>query len=132
MWSLAGGLTQPILTGGALRSEFARLKSDDRSNLAQLQSTVLRAFGEVEQSLVAEHFLAEREAAMSKAVETAIDAADAAASEYSGGTGDALTRSRTGLLYFHKNSLFAACVWITGSPFTWPSVGTTAPQNKLL
>ncbi len=91
VWSLAGGLTQPILTGGALRSEFARLKSDDRSNLAQLQSTVLRAFGEVEQSLVAEHFLAEREAAMSKAVKTAIDAADAAASEYSGGTGDALT-----------------------------------------
>jgi multidrug efflux system outer membrane protein len=91
VWSLAGSLSQPIWAGGALRSEYAKMKSDDRSNLAKLQSTVLKAFGEVEQTLVAERFLAQREAAIAKAVKTAIEAADAAASEYSGGTGDALT-----------------------------------------
>ncbi len=91
VWSLVGGLTQPIWAGGAIRSEYAKLTSDDRANLAKLQSTVLKAFGEVEQSLVAERFLAERELAITRAVKTAREAADAAASEYSGGTGDALT-----------------------------------------
>jgi len=91
VWSLAGSLSQPIWAGGALRSEYARIKSDDRSDLAKLQSTVLKAFGEVEQALVAERFLLARETAIAKAVKTAIEAADAAASEYSGGTGDALT-----------------------------------------
>ena len=91
VWSLAGSLSQPIWAGGALRSEYSRVKSDDRSDLAKLQSTVLKAFGEVEQALVAERFLVARETAIAKAVKTAIEAADAAASEYFGGTGDALT-----------------------------------------
>ena len=88
---MAGSLSQPIWAGGALRSEYSRIKSNDRSDLAKLQSTVLKAFGEVEQALVAERFLMARETAIAKAFKTAIEAADAAASEYSGGTGDALT-----------------------------------------
>ena len=91
VWSLAAGITQPIWAAGAVRAEQENLKSDERENLARLQSTVLRAFGEVEQSLVAERFLAQRELAISKAVETAIQAVQSATSEYTGGTGDALT-----------------------------------------
>lgn len=91
VWSLASGLTQPIWAGGQLRSEYARIKSDDRSNLAKLQSTVLKAFGEVEQAMVGDRFLAAREAAISKALKSAEEASDAAASEYSSGIGDALT-----------------------------------------
>ena len=91
VWSLAGGLTQPIWAGGKLRTEIARIKADDRSNLAKLQSTVLKAFGEVEQAMVAEKFLVARERAIARALKSAEEAADAASSEYSSGVGDALT-----------------------------------------
>ncbi len=91
VWSLAGGLSQPIWAGGALRSEYARLKSDDRSNLAKLQRVVMEAFGEVEQALAADRFLAQREQAIQKAYQSSIAASEAAAADYSGGVGDALT-----------------------------------------
>lgn len=91
VWSLAGSLTQPIWQGGAIRSEEKRIKSEDRLALANLQSVVLQAFGEVEQSLVADRFLALREKAIASAVNSSREAADAAYSDYAGGTGDALT-----------------------------------------
>lgn len=91
VWSLAGGLTQPIWAGGRLRSEYDRLKSDERANLARLQSTVLQAFGEVEQAIIADRFLAAREQALGKALTSAEEAVDAAGEEYATGLGDALT-----------------------------------------
>jgi len=91
VWSLAGSVAQPIWAGGAIWSESERIKSADRSNLARLQSTVRKAFGEVEQALIAERFLAAREVALVKALKSSIAAAEAAESDYTGGTGDALT-----------------------------------------
>ena len=91
VWRLAGALSQPIWAGGALRSEYSRLKSDDRAALASLQSTVLNAFGEVEQALVADRFMAQRGEATSAALKSATEAAEAANADYAGGTGDALT-----------------------------------------
>ncbi|MGJ8695216.1 MAG: efflux transporter outer membrane subunit [Verrucomicrobiaceae bacterium] len=91
VWSLAAAVSQPIWAGGALRSEYDRLKSDDRAALAQLQRTVLNAFGEVEQALVADRFLVQREEAIGSALKSAGEAAEAAQADYAGGTGDALT-----------------------------------------
>ena len=91
VWRLAGALSQPIWAGGALRSEYSRLKSDDRAALASLQSTVLNAFGEVEQALVADRFMAQRGEATAAALKSATEAAEAANADYAGGTGDALT-----------------------------------------
>lgn len=91
VWALAGGLTQPIWAGGKLRAEYAKYEGDDRSNLAKLQSTVLKAFGEVEQAMVAEKFLVARKQAIIKALKFAEEAADAAASEYASGVGEVLT-----------------------------------------
>jgi len=91
VWSLAGSLSQPIWAGGALRSEEQRLKSEERSSLAELQQTVLHAFGEVENAIVADRFLEARESAINKALTAATEATQAANDEYSGGTGDALT-----------------------------------------
>lgn len=91
VWSLAGSLTQPIWAGGALRSEAKRLESDERSAIARLQKTVLNAFGEVENAMVADRFLAARETAIHKALRSAIAATESARDEYAGGTGDALT-----------------------------------------
>ena len=91
VWSLAGGLTQPIWAGGKLRAEYAKYQGDDRSKLAELQSTVLKAFGEVEQAMVAAKFLIAREQAIIEALKSAKEAADAAASEYASGLGEVLT-----------------------------------------
>lgn len=91
VWSLAGGVTQPIWAGGALRSEYERLQSDDRAALAGLQKSVLNAFGEVETALVSDRFLAEREGALRRALKSAEDATRSASEEYSAGTGDSLT-----------------------------------------
>jgi outer membrane protein TolC len=91
VWSLAGGLTQPIWSGGKFRAEYAQYQGDDRANLAKLQSAVLKAFGEVEQAMVAEKFLGAREQAIIEALQFAKEASDAAASEYEGGVGEVLT-----------------------------------------
>lgn len=52
---------------------------------------MLAAFGEVEQALVAERFLAERESASKQAADLASEAAERAGDEFSAGTGDVLT-----------------------------------------
>lgn len=95
VWSLAGAVTQPIWANGALRLREEELKSSERSMLAELQGTVVKAFGEVEQALVAEHFFEKRTEALENAVEAAVNAAEAASNEYSEGTGDALTLINT-------------------------------------
>lgn len=91
VWSLAGAVMQPIWQGGAIRSEENRIRSEDRLALANLQSVVLRAFGEVEQALVADLFLSLREKAIASAVSSSKTASEAAYLDYAGGTGDALT-----------------------------------------
>ena len=91
VWSLAGGLTQPIWAGGRLRNELEQVKTDERADLARLQSTVLKAFGEVEQALAAGRFLGAREEAIGKALKSAEAAVEAAGNEYSNGIGDSLT-----------------------------------------
>ncbi|MGE9268249.1 MAG: efflux transporter outer membrane subunit, partial [Verrucomicrobiales bacterium] len=74
VWSLAGQATQPIWAGGRLWSEYERLKADERAALADLQGVVLKAFGEVEQALVAERFLAARAGAVERALGSAREA----------------------------------------------------------
>ncbi|MGC6425927.1 MAG: efflux transporter outer membrane subunit [Akkermansiaceae bacterium] len=91
VWSLGANLTQPIWRGGVIRSEEKRIRSEDREALAQLQKTVLNAFGEVERALVADRFLAQREKAIAQALVSAKGAAAAAYADYAGGIGDALT-----------------------------------------
>jgi NodT family efflux transporter outer membrane factor (OMF) lipoprotein len=91
IWSIAGHVAQPLLTGGTLKSQLEARRAEDRQALAALQSTVLKGFGEVEQALAAEHWLAAQEAATAKAVERAVDASQAALDDYAGGTGDVLT-----------------------------------------
>ena len=59
--------------------------------MAILRKTVLDAFGEVEQALTAESFLAERERASKQAATLAAEAATRAGEEYAAGTGDVLT-----------------------------------------
>lgn len=91
VWSYGGAVTQPILTGGRLRAEQEARRDGEREALARLQQTVLGAFGEVEQALVAERYLAKREAAAREAVRLAKEAAEAAQEDFADGNEDALT-----------------------------------------
>lgn len=91
VWSVGGSLTQPIFEGGRITGEISKAQAGEREEAAKLQKTVLGAFGEVEQALVAENFLAERERAAKQAAELAKEAAERAGEEYSAGTTDVLT-----------------------------------------
>ena len=91
VWSLAGGLLQPIFQGGRLRAavDFAEA-SRDRA-LALYTQNVLRAFAEVESALAAERLLAAEEAAQAVATEESTAAIGLAEDRYNAGVGDYLT-----------------------------------------
>jgi NodT family efflux transporter outer membrane factor (OMF) lipoprotein len=91
VWAIGGSLTQPIFEGGRIAGEIESAEAGERENTAILRKTVLDAFGEVEQAIVAETYLAERERAAKQATALAEEAAVRAGEEYSAGTGDVLT-----------------------------------------
>ncbi|MGJ8642646.1 MAG: efflux transporter outer membrane subunit [Luteolibacter sp.] len=91
VWSLGGSLSQPIFQGGEIQGGIEKASATEREEAAKLQKTVLDAFGEVEQALVAEIFLSQREAAGKKAAELSQDAAERAGEEFAAGTGEVLT-----------------------------------------
>lgn len=91
VWSLGGSLTQPLFEGGRLLAAEQAARAGEREAAANLQSTVLLAFGEVEQALAAEWFLRERESAATRAAAIASEAATRAEEEFDIGTGDVLT-----------------------------------------
>jgi multidrug efflux system outer membrane protein len=91
IWTLAGNLLQPILTGGRVSGEIRLRNAEEREALAALQKTVLEAFGEVEFLLAADAYLAAREAALREAVDLATEADEEARAAFRDGVGDILT-----------------------------------------
>jgi NodT family efflux transporter outer membrane factor (OMF) lipoprotein len=91
VWTLAGNVVQPVLTGGRLRAEIRVRQEQDREAVAGLQKAVLQAFGEVETALAADAFLARRETALKEAVALANEADTEARAAYRDGVGDILT-----------------------------------------
>jgi NodT family efflux transporter outer membrane factor (OMF) lipoprotein len=91
VWSIGNNISQNILTGGQVKGEISMRSSRDRQNLAQLQSTVLKAFGEVESALAADKWLAKRITEMGKAQKLANDAARASEEDYALGNVTLLT-----------------------------------------
>lgn len=108
VWSIGGSLTQPIFQGGAISREIEKAQATQREEAAMLQKVVLDAFGEVEQALVAEAYLAERERAGKAAADLAKDAAQRAGEEYTAGTGDVLTLIDATQRKIETASLYAA------------------------
>jgi len=68
-WSLAGGVTQPIFFGGALKAAQEMRGYEQKAAAMDYTGTALRAFAEVEDALSHEHFLALREGSLEKMVE---------------------------------------------------------------
>jgi outer membrane protein TolC len=84
-------VVQPLLSGGRLREEAKIAGHDEEIALRELQGSVLRAFGEVEQALVAEEYFGKRERAMAESARSAREAAGAAIVDFADGAVEALT-----------------------------------------
>ena len=91
VWSLAGGLLQPIFQGGRLRAAVDFAEADRDRALALYAQGILRAFAEVESALAAEHLLAAEEAAQAVATQESNAAVNLAEDRYNAGVGDYLT-----------------------------------------
>ena len=91
IWSVAGRVVQPLVAGGRLREEEKIAGHDETIALRELQGTILRAFAEVEQALVAEQFYAARELAVRNSARSAREAAEASILDFADGAVDALT-----------------------------------------
>jgi len=84
-WSIGPSLSLPIFAGGRLRANYRRSQAAFAEAAGQYQQQVLVAFGDVEDSLSAIHFLADQAAAQARAVEHSRRSADLATQRYTSG-----------------------------------------------
>jgi len=90
VWSIAGGLLQPLFHGGQLRANVDLSRASFEEATALYAGSVLRAFREVETTLAAEGFLADRAAALARAAEESRRAQKLAEERYLAGLTDFL------------------------------------------
>jgi NodT family efflux transporter outer membrane factor (OMF) lipoprotein len=91
VWSLLGGLTQPLFQGGRLRAGIRQADAVGDESLELYASSVLRAFAEVETTLADEGWLRDQEEALAFSAEQLGAARRLALERYSNGVGDYLT-----------------------------------------
>jgi multidrug efflux system outer membrane protein len=72
-WSLASGIVQPIFLGGQLKARQDIRTAEQKAAVASYVGTALRAFGEVEDALAADHYLRRRESALGDMVSASGD-----------------------------------------------------------
>jgi len=91
VWSLLGGLTQPLFQGGRLRAGVRLADAVGDESLELYASSVLRAFAEVETALADENWLRDQESALAFSSDQLAAAQRLALQRYSNGVGDFLT-----------------------------------------
>ncbi len=84
-WNLAAGLTGPIFQGGQLAAQYRQVKAAWKQAALQYQSTVLNAFQEVSDALVARQKYAEERTQQSRAVAAYEEATKVAMERYQQG-----------------------------------------------
>jgi NodT family efflux transporter outer membrane factor (OMF) lipoprotein len=102
IWALSAGLTQPIFHGGALRGQVVFSNAHYAELLSAYHKTVISAFSNVENALVASRQTEEQQARQQQAVERARRAFQFAQTQMSAGTVNILTVLNT------ENALFSA------------------------
>ena len=102
VFTLTAGLVQPIFEGGALEGQFDYTQARYDELVATYRKTVLSAFANVEDSLVAVQQSADQEQREAQAVATAQRAYDFARTQMKAGTINILTVLNT------ENALFSA------------------------
>lgn len=91
VWSIAGGILQPLFQGGRIRANVARADAVHDQSLAAYLATALNAFGEVELALRAEPRAAIQVRSLMKAAHQAAAAKRLAESQYDNGLIDFIT-----------------------------------------
>jgi NodT family efflux transporter outer membrane factor (OMF) lipoprotein len=102
IWSISAGLTQPIFHGGALRGQVVFSNARYRELLSAYHKTVISAFSNVEDALVAAQQTKEQQTRQQEAVNRARRAYQFAQTQMSAGTVNILTVLNT------ENALFSA------------------------
>ena len=90
-WNLLGGLIHPIYNRGRLKAGIARDEALVTEAMARYESSLLRAYGEVEIALAAEDILARQEDALVAATKQSLAARDLAEDRYRRGLADIIT-----------------------------------------
>lgn len=91
VWSLIGGLVQPIFQGGRIRAEIARTDGVRNEAAERFASAVLQAYGEVERSLAAEQYLHSAAEQLRLTARELAAARELAEDRYRSGVGDYLS-----------------------------------------
>ncbi|MEW6741217.1 MAG: efflux transporter outer membrane subunit [Planctomycetota bacterium] len=91
VWSLVGNLTQPLFEGGRLRAAVDLSRASVEEVLARYVSALLKAYGEVETALSAEHFYAAQVERQGEATHHAIAAQKLAEDRYRAGIENYIT-----------------------------------------
>ena len=73
VWSLAGGITQPIFFGGELKAAQDLRTAEQKAAAASYVGFALRAFENVEDALASDYYLRKREGALGEAVSSSAD-----------------------------------------------------------
>ena len=107
-WGFLGGLLQPVYNRGRLKAGVQREEAAVQETLARYESSLLRAYGEVEIALAAEAILARQEAALYKATRQSLAARDLAEDRYRRGLADIIT-----VLSSARTALDSESQWLT-------------------
>ena len=91
VWSLLGGVTQPLLNRARLKGAVSQNEAVADEIAAQYERALLNAYREVEVSLAADIFLIEQEKALQSATRQAIAAQAQAEDRYRAGLTDVIT-----------------------------------------
>ncbi|MEZ5274767.1 MAG: efflux transporter outer membrane subunit [Opitutaceae bacterium] len=91
VWSVIGGITQPLFQGGRLRANLDRSKAEAERVYLDYSRTVLTAFQEVENTLSGEQYLRARETALLEAALQSMGAQRLAEDEYAAGLTEIIT-----------------------------------------
>ncbi len=87
VWSIAGGLLQPVFQGGRLRAQVRLGDAVADEALSRYADTVLTAFAEVERTLAAEQYLVRQEQHLSESAKQLTAAERLAEERYRNGVG---------------------------------------------
>ena len=91
IWSLAGGIVQPLFQNGRLKAGVLLNEAQAREAMALYENAVLGAYREVETALAAEKLLAAQENALAAASRQSLAARDLADQRYRSGLADIIT-----------------------------------------
>jgi NodT family efflux transporter outer membrane factor (OMF) lipoprotein len=90
IWNVAGGLVQPMFTGGRLTQQINLNQARAEEELARYRDSTIKAFREVEDALTTERRLSEQERSLAEAVRQAEASLELAQYSYRNGLVDIL------------------------------------------